>query len=318
MYQVNRSIRIAGTGSAVPEKRVPNSELVVRCHSNDEWVRDNLGILERRIAGPEELTSDLAAEAGRRALESAGLTPDQLNLIIVATATPDRRAPSTACIVQRKLGITNHCPAFDLSAVCSGFLYGMSVGSQFIQSGIYSNVLVIGADTFSRITDWDRRDCVFFGDGAGAVVLQSTVTDDGFFCFELCADGSGQDCFTVFPGDRAFTMDPKAVYETGTTVLPSTLRNILRRNQLEPVDIDHLIPHQPSMRVLCKTAESLGIPIERVHMNMDRYANTAGATISLLLDQTVRMGCIKEGDLVAFAAVGAGWTWGAALYRWGA
>jgi len=316
MYQVNRSIKIAGTGSAVPYRRVSNAELVDRGHSSDAWVRENLGILERRIADKGQLTSDLAAEAGRHALESAGVAADDLDLIIVATATPDRSAPSTACIVQHKLGITNHCPAFDLSAVCSGFLYAMSVGSQFMQSGIYSNVLVIGADTFSRITDWDRRDCVFFGDGAGAVVLKRTNTDDGFFCFELFADGSGRDHFTVQPGDSTFTMNPKAVYETGTTVLPATLRDILSRNQLQPMDITHLIPHQPSVRVLRKTAESLGIPIERVCMNMDRYANTAGATVPLLLDETVRSGRIKEGDLIAFAAVGSGWTWGAAIYRW--
>jgi 3-oxoacyl-[acyl-carrier-protein] synthase-3 len=316
MYQVNRSIKIVGTGSAVPDRVVPNAELVERGHSNDIWIRENLGIAERRIAAPGQFTSDLAAEAARRAMEDAGIAPDDVDAIIVATATPDRSAPSTACIVQHKLGITNRCPAFDLSAVCSGFLYALSVGSQFIQSGIYTNVLVIGADTFSRITDWDRRDCVFFGDGAGAVVLKRVKTEDGFFCFELFADGSGQDNFTVHPGDTTFTMNPKAVYETGTTVLPATLKDILSRHQLQPMDISHLIPHQPSVRVLRKTAESLGIPIERVCMNMDRYANTAGATVPLLLDEAVRSGRIKDGDLVAFAAVGSGWTWGAALYRW--
>jgi 3-oxoacyl-[acyl-carrier-protein] synthase-3 len=192
----------------------------------------------------------------------------------------------------------------------------MSVGSQFIQSGIYTNVLVIGADTFSRITDWGRRDCVFFGDGAGAVVLQRTNEDDGFFCFELFADGSGQDNFTVFPGDSTFTMNGKAVYETATTVLPETLKDLLSRHHLRPTDIDHLVPHQPSVRVLRRTAELLGFPESRICMNMDRYGNTAGATVPLLLDETVRSGRIKVGDLVAFAAVGAGWTWGAALYRW--
>lgn len=316
MHQVNRSIRIAGTGSAVPDRIVTNAELVTRVQSSEAWVRENLGILERRVVAPDQYTSDLAALAGRRALERAGLHPDEVDVIIVATATPDRSAPSTACIVQHKLGIGNRCPAFDLSAVCSGFLYAMSVGSQFIQSGIYTNVLVIGADTFSRITDWNRRDCVFFGDGAGAVVLQRTPTEEGFFCFELFADGRGQDHFTVHPGDSAFTMNGKAVYETGTTVLPETLRDLLTRHQLRPQDIDHLVPHQPSIRVLRKTAETLGIPLDRIRMNMDRYANTAGATIPLLLDETVASGLIRSGDLVAFAAVGSGWTWGAALYRW--
>jgi len=250
------------------------------------------------------------------AIEDAGLRPDDIDLIIVATATRDRNAPSTACLVQHKLGITNRCPALNLSTVCSGFLYAMSVGSQFIQSGIYRNVLVIGADTFSTITDWDRRDCVFFGDGAGAVVLQRTNDEKGFFCFELYADGSGQDNFTVFPGDAFFTMNGRAVYETGTRVLPETVRSILERYHLAPSDISVLIPHQPSVRVLKRTAEILDIPIERVKMNMSRYANTAGATIPLLLDETLRSGGIASGDLVVFAAVGAGWTWGAALYCW--
>ena len=317
--QVNRSVKIAGTGSAVPSRVVSNSELAAHCHLvNDAWVQENLGILERRVAAPGQLTSDLAVEAAYRALENASLSPSDLDLIIVATATPDRLAPSTACIVQHKLGlgIANHCPAFDLAAVCSGFLYALSVGSQFIQTGAYSSILVIGADTFSRITDWDRRDCVFFGDGAGAVILQRTSSDDGFFCFELFADGGGQDNFTVFPGDSFFTMNPRAVYETGTTVLPAALRNLLDHHNLQPADISHLIPHQPSVRLLRQTAAALGIPIEKVCMNMARYANTAGATIPLLLDETAKSGRIKDGDLVAFAAIGAGWTWGAALYRW--
>jgi 3-oxoacyl-[acyl-carrier-protein] synthase-3 len=315
---VNRHIRIAGTGSAVPAGVVPNSDLTTHCHSSDEWVRENLGIRERRIAALGQLTSDLATQAAGRALDNAGLLADDLDLIIVATATPDRQAPSTACIVQQKLGVANHCPAFDLAAVCSGFLYALATGSQFIQTGVYRNVLVIGADTFSRITDWDRRDCVFFGDGAGAVILQRTSApaDDGFFCFDLFADGAGQDNFTVFPGSAFFTMNSRAVYETGTQVLPAALQNLLARHQISPADIAWLIPHQPSVRVLVKTAETIGIPIERVCMNMDRYANTAGATIPLLLDEVARSGRIKPGDLVAFAAVGAGWTWGAALYRW--
>jgi len=316
MHQINRSIRIAGTGSFVPPRIVPNSELVGRVGSSEAWVLDNLGIRERRVVAEGVLTSDLATAAAQNALKSAGLRPNDVDVIIVATATPDRSAPSTACIVQHKLGITNQCPAFDLSAVCSGFLYGMSVGSQFIQSGVYKNVLVIGADTFSTITDWNRRDCVFFGDGAGAAILQRTEDSDGFFCFELFADGSGQDHFTVFPGDDYFTMNGKAVYSTGTTVLPATILDLLRRHDLSPKDIDILIPHQPSVRVLTKTAEILGIPVEKVAMNMDRFANTAGATVPLLLDETVRAGRIADGDLVAFAAVGSGWTWGAALYKW--
>lgn len=316
MYQVNSCIRIAGTGSCAPERIISNEELALRVGTQAAWVVENLGIRERRVVEGNQLTSDLGVIAARRALDAAGLSPDDLDVIIVATATPDRSSPSTACIVQHKLGVTNCCPAFDLNAVCSGFLYAMSVGSQFIQSGIYRNVLVVGADTFSRITDWDRRDCVFFGDGAGAVILQRTESSDGFFCFELFADGRGQDHFTVFPGDEAFTMNGKAVYEMATTALPRTLQDLLSKHGLGVLDISHLVPHQPSIRVLHRTAEVLGLPVERVRMNMDRYGNTAGATIPILLDETVRGGLIRPGDLVAFAAVGSGWTWGAALYRW--
>ncbi|WP_257313845.1 3-oxoacyl-ACP synthase III family protein [Geothrix fuzhouensis] len=316
MHQVNSCIRIAGTGSCVPDRVVSNAELVARAGTQESWVVENLGIRERRVIGPGEFCSDLGTKAARRALEAAGLGPNDLDVIIVATATPDRGSPSTACIVQHKLGVTNGCPAFDLNAVCSGFLYAMSVGSQFIQSGIYRNVLVIGADTFSRITNWDRRDCVFFGDGAGAVILQRTEVEDGFFCFELSADGRGQDNFTVYPGHPHFTMNGRAVYETATTVLPQTIQGLLAKHGLSVADVSHLIPHQPSVRVLRRTAEVLGLPAERVAMNMDRYANTAGATIPILLDETVRGGRIQSGNLVVFAAVGSGWTWGAALYRW--
>lgn len=316
MHQVNTSIRIAGTGSAVPERVVTNGELAAQSGTSDAWVVENLGIQQRRIAAPGQFSSDLATAAARHALDAAGLLPRDVDVIIVATATPDRSSPSTACIVQHKLGITHGCPAFDLNAVCSGFLYAMSVGSQFIQSGIYRNVLVIGADTFSRITDWTRRDCVFFGDGAGAVILQRTEGQEGFFCFDLSADGRGQDHFTVYPGEAHFSMNGRAVYETGTTVLPQTIQGLLTRHGLSILDVSWLIPHQPSVRVLRRTAEVLGLPLERVRMNMDRYANTAGATIPLLLDETARSGCLRPGDLVAFAAVGSGWTWGAALYRW--
>ena len=316
MHQVNTSIRIAGTGSCTPQRIVSNAELVRTAGGSERWIEENLGIKERRVVAPGEYTSDLAAEAARQALAAAHIHPHEVDLVLVATATPDRASPSTACLVQHKLGMTHGCPAFDLSAVCSGFLYALSVGSQFIQSGIYRNVLVIGADTFSGITDWTRRDCVFFGDGAGAVVLQRTEGDDGFFCFELGADGRGQDHFTVFPGDAFFSMNGKAVYETATSVLPRAILNLLARHHLTVADIALLIPHQPSLRVLRRTAEVLGLPLDRVGMNMDRYANTAGATIPLLFDEIVRSGRLQPDDLLVFAAVGSGWTWGAALYRW--
>ena len=311
-----RSVRISGTGSYAPATIVTNEELETRVPTTAQWVFDNLGIRERRVAAPEERTSDLAAEAGRRAIASAQIEPNAIDLIIVATATPDRSAPSTACIVQRKLGISNRCAAFDVAAVCSGFLYAMTIASQFIDGGTYETVLVIGADTFSRITDWTRRDAVFFGDGAGAAVMTRTPHANGLFSSLMFADGCGQDNFTVYPGDAAFTMNGRAVYEIGTNVLPEAIRAIVTANGLQLSDVAAIVPHQPSIRMLKRTAELLGVPFEIVHTNMDRYANTSSGTIPILLDEVARDGKIQSGQYVVFAAVGSGWTWGAALYRW--
>lgn len=309
-------IRIAGTGSFVPEKVVSSASLAKQVGSDVDWIHTNLGIVDRHIARDDEFSSDLGAAAARNAITMAGLDPNDIDLIIVATATPDRRAPSTACIIQQKLGITNRCACFDMNAVCSGFLYAMTLGFQLIESSAYHNVLIIGADTFSKITDWNRRDCVFFGDGAGAVVLRSSTSSDTFFSSQLYADGSGKDCFTVYPGDATFTMNAKAVYETGTVALTQAIRDILAANNLSTHDVDAVIPHQPSIRVLKKTSELLGIPLSKFKMNMDKHANTASATVPLLLDQVNRRGELRVGDTVMFAAVGSGWTWGAAVYKW--
>lgn len=309
-------VRITGTGSYVPEKVVTNEELEKTSPTKATWVKENLGIHERRVISSEgEFTSDLALRAAINALESAKLQPNDIDLIIVATATPDRKAPSTACILQEKLGVTNNSPAFDIAAVCTGFVYAMSLGAQSVESGSCNNVLVVGVDTFSTITDWNKRDCVFFGDGAGAVILSRSSTP-GLFSSVLKADGAGKDNFTVFPYDKFFTMNGKAVYETGTQVLPAAIREVLAKNNLSTSDISHIIPHQPSARVLTKTAELLEVPVEKVKMNMRSYANTAGATVALLLDEVNRSGALKSGDNVVFAAVGSGWTWGAAVYKW--
>jgi 3-oxoacyl-[acyl-carrier-protein] synthase-3 len=316
MFYSTRHVRIAGTGSYVPENVVSNAVLAERVPTNSKWIEANLGIRERRVARDNEFTSDLAARAGLRAVEAAGVGKNDVDLVIVATATPDRKAPSTACLTQYKMGITNSCPAFDISAVCSGFLYTMTVACQFIRTGMYRNVLIIGADTFSKITDWSSRDCVFFGDGAGAVVLQAVTQDTGLFSSVLYADGRGHEGFTVYPGHQHFTMNGKAVYETGTSVLTAAIREVVTKNGFTMKDIAAVIPHQPSLRLLQKTAELLEIPFERIHTNMDRYANTSGGTIPLLLDEVYRAGRLQRDDLVVFAAVGSGWTWGASLYRW--
>lgn len=317
---------IRGTGSYAPPKVLKN-DFFEAVGSNDEWIFSHLGIKERRIVDGE-VTSDLASKAALKALESAGLTSNEIDLIIVATSTPDRQAPSTACFVQEKIDAL-HAVAFDISAVCSGGLYGLAIGAQFVQTGMYENVMVIGADTFSSITDWSRKDSVFFGDGAGAVILSATTEDKGFFDFKLHADGRGKLHFnipaggceipaseeTIKNGLHYFQMNGKEVYTTATKVLPECIDEILKENQLKPEDIDWVIPHQPSIRILKEVAEKSNIPFEKVMTNMDRYANTSGGTIPIVLDETYKSGKIQPGNILLFAAVGSGWTWGTALYK---
>jgi len=329
MKQLVRNVKIIGTGSYVPELIYTNEYLETIVPTNAKWIEDNLGIKERRIALPEQATSDLASEAGLKAIENAGLSPNDIELIIVATATPDRLAPSTAAIVQDKIKAYK-AVAFDLAAVCSGFLFSISAASQFIATGIYNNALVIGADTFSKITDWSRRNCVFFGDGAGAAVLTHTETDSGFLAFRLYTDGRGKWNFTIpgggseFPlsyenvdaGYRYFQMNGKAVYETAITVLPKAINQVLKDTGLSISDIDYMIPHQPSIKILKDTAKIIGLPFEKVMTNMDRYANTSGGTIPILLDEVNRAGKLKSGTIVLFAAVGSGWTYGASIMKW--
>src|ERR1017187_8013675 len=310
------SVRIKSTGSYVPAKILTNEEIIGDLPTSPEWVVETLGIRQRRVAAPEEYTSDLATWAGLNAIAAAGLEPNEIDLIIVTTSTPDRKMPSTACMAQAKMGIRNGCPAFDVSAVCSGFLYGVTIAGQFIQNGVYEHALVIGADTFSKVTNWNHRNCVFFGDGSGAVVLERDTRENGLFSSILFADGAGMDDFTVFPTDAYFTMNGRAVYEKATAALPECIRQILCVNRLGLEDVSTIIPHQASAHVLKRTAEILNVPYSRFQTNLELYANTAGATVPLLLDQVNRKGLIHENDLLLFAAIGAGWTWGAALYRW--
>ena len=325
---VNRRAAILGTGSYAPSHVRSNDEVEARCGSSAGWIRDKLGITERRIASEGELTSDMAVEAGRRALEAAGLKAEDLDLIIVATATPDRLAPSTACIVQGKLGATN-AAAFDVNAVCSGFLFGMATAVNYVVGMGFQRVLVVGADCFSRFTDWTRRDAPFFGDGAGAAVFGPAVGNEGFRGFTLGSDGRGRNAFTIASGGseflpaqvadepvlRHFQMDAQEVYRTATRVLPLAIRGVLEKCQMTVEEVDHLVPHQASMTVLRTVAAELSLPLDKVHTNMDRYANTSSATIPILLDESLRSGRIAKGQNVLFAAVGSGWTWGAALYH---
>ena len=321
------NVFIKGTGSYAPKNIVKNSYFEA-VGSTDEWIFSKLGIKERRIS-IDESTSDLAYEAGKIAIENASLKVEDIDLIIVATTTPDRPSPSCACFVQDRLKAVN-AVAFDISAVCSGALFTMATAVQFIKTGMYKNVLVIGADTFSTIIDWERRDSVFFGDGAGAMVLSATTEDKGFIDFALHSDGTGKDHFTVPAGGSAkpasletiknrehyFQMNGKAVYDTATKVVPKNIMEILERNNFTIEDVDFLLPHQPSIRILMEIAEKVNLPFEKVKTNMDRYANTSGGTVPIILDEVHKTGEFKKGDILLFAAVGAGWTWGTALYKW--
>lgn len=328
MKQLIRNVKIIGTGSYTPETIYTNEYLETHVPTSSQWIYENVGIKERRIAAPNQATSDLAAIAGQRAIDNAGLNNSNIDLIIVATATPDRKAPSTAAFVQYKLKAFN-AAAFDLSAVCSGFLFGMSVASQYIAAGVYNNVLVIGADTFSRITDWSRRDAVFFGDGAGAAVVSAANVTEGFLAYRLYTDSSNEMLGFTVPGggsenpltpesmnDQYFQMNGKAVFASATQALPKAINQVLNDTGLKIEDIDLMIPHQPSIRILQKTAELIGLPFEKVMTNMDKYANTSGGTIPILLDEVNKAGKLKKGDIILFAAVGSGWTYGASIIKW--
>jgi len=318
---------IKGTGSYAP-KNVVKNDFFESVGSSDKWIYENLGIKERRIS-TGETTSDLAYQAGLIAIQDAGLQVEDIDLIIIATATPDRLAPSCACFVQEKLKASN-AVAFDISAVCSGALFATATAVQYIKSGMYKNVLVIGADTFSTITDWNRRDAVFFGDGAGALVLSHTSQDKGFQDFILKTDGTGKEHFTIpaggsekpasndtlSSGEHYFKMNGSQVYKTAIDVVPKCIDEILSKNNCSIDQIKYLLPHQPSIRILQEVARRVGLPFEKVKTNMDRYANTSGGTIPIILDETLKENTFETGDLLLFAAVGAGWTWGTALYKW--
>lgn len=329
MKQLVRNVKIIGTGSYVPETIYTNEYLESIIPTNAQWVFENVGIKERHIAASNQATSDLATIAGQRAIEDAGLKNENIDLIIVATSTPDRKAPSTAAFVHHKLNATN-AAAFDLNAVCSGFLFGMSVATQYIASGVYNNVLVIGADTFSKVTDWTRRDAVFFGDGAGAAVITSANVTEGFLAFRLYTDTKNEMLGFTIPGggseiplnpenmnEQYFQMNGKAVFASATKVLPMAINQVLDDTGLTIDDIDLMLPHQPSIRILQKTAQLIGLPFEKVMTNMDKYANTSGGTIPILLDEVNKAGKLKRGDIVLFAAVGSGWTYGASIIKWG-
>jgi 3-oxoacyl-[acyl-carrier-protein] synthase-3 len=317
--------RIAGTGSYLPEKVVTNHDLEQMMDTSDEWIRERTGIKRRHLAGDGEKTSDLALAAANSALEMAGITADDIDLIIIATTTPDKVFPGTACIVQRRLGIGG-CGAFDIQAACSGFVYGLDLGDRYIRTGAAKNVLVIGAETLSRLTNWeDRTTAVLFGDGAGAVVLQE-CDEPGIISTHIHADGQYEDLLQVpqgvssgyditRAGEAYIQMNGNAVFRRAVATLDSIARETLDRNNIDKHDLDWFVPHQANMRIITAAAKKLDMPMERVIVTVDEHANTSAASIPLALDVAVRDGRIKRGELLLFEAFGAGFTWGSALVR---
>lgn len=325
-----RRSRIVSTGSYVPEKVLANIDLEKMIETSDEWIIERTGIKERRIADESQAASDLAYEAAKKALKGADLNPEDLNLIIVTTVTGDMPFPSTACILQDKLG-AKKATAFDINAACSGFLYGLYVADSFIKSGIHKRILVVGTEVLSKITDWDdRTTCILFGDGAGAAIIEPTEEDRGIISMHIHSDGSMWDLLHM-PGGGSRTpaskdsiekrlhfikMKGNEIFKVAVRKLEDLAVKILKENKLEPSQISLLIPHQANLRIIQAIAERLGIPMDKVYINIDRYGNTSAASIPIALDEAVRAGKVKDGDYILLEAFGGGLTWASALIKW--
>ncbi|MHB8842554.1 MAG: beta-ketoacyl-ACP synthase III [Candidatus Aquicultor sp.] len=324
------SVGIVGIGVHVPEKVLTNFDLEKMVDTSDAWIRTRTGIAERRVAAEGITTSDLAAEAAKAALNDAGITADEVDLILVATSTPDMIFPSTACLVQNKLG-TAGCAAFDIQAACTGFPYGFTVAAQFIETGMYKTVLLIGADTFTKYINWqDRGTCVLFGDGAGAVVLRQVDDGYGLLSSYLAADGSGADLLKIPAGGSAlpgneYSVENKLhyvqmaggeVYKFAVRILPDVSTKALEKAGLTVSDVDYLIPHQANIRIINAAADRLGIDKGKIIVNLEKYGNTSTASIPLALYDLYASGGLKRGDILLFVGFGAGLTWGANVIRW--
>jgi 3-oxoacyl-[acyl-carrier-protein] synthase III len=321
---VIRSV-ITGTGAALPARRVSNAELAAQVDTSDEWIVERTGIRFRHIAGPDETTSTLAKAAASQAIAAANLSAQDIDLIVLATATPDQTFPSSATKVQALLGIDD-CVAFDVAAVCSGFLYAVQVADSMLRAGAHRKALVIGAETFSRILDWeDRATCVLFGDGAGALVLEARDTADeggrGILATRLHADGRHNELLYVDGGPSTtgtvgkLRMKGREVFRHAVTNLAAVMGEALVAAGLGAEDVDWVVPHQANARILDATARKLGLPAEKVVLTVDQHANTSAASVPLALDTAVRDGRVKEGDIVVLEAMGGGFTWGASVVR---
>lgn len=325
-----QAVGILATGSYLPERILTNQELETMVDTTDEWIVSRTGIRERRVSSPEQASSDLAYEAGMKAIHKAGLTPDQIDLILVATVTPDMMFPSTACILQDRLG-ANRAAALDVSAACTGFLYGLATGAKFIESGMYRYVLVVGVESLSKITDWeDRNTCVLFGDGAGAAVLGPVEDGNGFQSFVLGADGSGgvhlnqkaggsrmpTSQETIENKQHFIYMNGREVFKFAVRVMNTATDEAIDKAGMNKEDIDFLVPHQANQRIIDAAVDRLGLSEDKVVVNLDRYGNMSSASIPVALDEAVSDGRIQEGNNLLLVGFGGGLTWGATVIKW--
>ncbi len=325
-----RTCSITGVGSYVPEKILTNAELEKMVETSDEWITSRTGIKERRIAAKDEFTSDMAAKAALRAMKMAGVTGEQIDLIIIATITPDMPFPATACLVQQKIG-AKRAAAFDLEAACSGFIYALEVAQQFINSRTYDTVLVVGAEKLSSIVDWnDRNTCVLFGDGAGAAVLQNRENSRGLLTTVMGADGEKAELlFMPGGGSRCpatknsvdarlhyLRMEGKETFKSAVQAMHSAAKEVLRRCEIDITKIKCVIPHQANRRIIDAVGERLGATPEQLFVNLHKYGNTSAASVAIAFDEAVASGKIQHGDLVLLVVFGAGLTWGAAIVEW--
>jgi 3-oxoacyl-[acyl-carrier-protein] synthase-3 len=325
-----RTCSITGVGSYVPERIITNADLEKMVDTSDEWITSRTGIRARRVAAIDEFTSDLATQAAQRAMKKAGVKPEQIDLIIVATITPDMPFPSTACLVQQKIG-AYRAAAFDIEAACSGFIYALEIGQQFIMSRTYNAVLVIGAEKLSSIVDWtDRNTCVLFGDGAGAAILQNRPNSHGLLTACMGADGQKADLLsmpaggsrcpasaaTVAAGLHFLRMDGKETFKNAVGAMYNAAQESLRRCEIDITHIKCIIPHQANRRIIDAVSERLGAKPEQVFINLDKYGNTSAASVAIALDEAVETARVQRGDLILLIVFGAGLTWGAAVIEW--
>jgi 3-oxoacyl-[acyl-carrier-protein] synthase-3 len=325
-----RSVSITGVGSYLPAKILTNAELEKMVDTTDEWITTRTGIRERRLAAKDEYTSDLAAAAARKAMQNAGITADKIDLIIVATITPDMPFPSTSCLVQRKIG-AKRAAAFDLEAACSGFIFALEIGQQFIMSRTYDTVLVVGAEKLSTIVDWkDRNTCVLFGDGAGAAILQNRPNAHGLLTALMGSDGEKSDLLYM-PGGGSqcpataesvasklhfLRMEGKETFKNAIQAMQTAANECMRRCEIDITRIKCIIPHQANRRIIDAVGERLGAKPEQMFVNVDKYGNTSAASVAIALDEAVRTGRVRQGDLILLIVFGAGLTWGAAVIEW--